>query len=138
MHQNALAFYRFFIDKKCVLTCSTISVAEYCVGGNFDELPWKDLQVLPFNINHAQRAGELAKLVFQHKNQLNLSHRNVIPNDTKLFAQADAESKIDAFATSDEECISVFNMIQTYQPVQFSILNIRKPFSETFGLLFAP
>ncbi len=40
--------------------------------------------------------------------------------------------------TADEECLGIFNIIQTYQPVYFSILNIRKPFSETFGLLFSP
>jgi len=65
---------------------STISIAEYCVGGDIHELPLKNLQVVPFNIDHAKRTGEFAKFIFQHKGNLNLKQRNIIPNNTKLFA----------------------------------------------------
>jgi len=74
---------------------STVSIAEYCVVGDVHELPLKNLQILPLNLGHAKRTGEFAKIVFQHKSKLNLKERNIIPNDTKLFAQADVEKSIE-------------------------------------------
>lgn len=67
---------------------STISIAEYCVGGNAAELPLRNLQILPFNFDHSKRAGELAKIAFEarKKSTLQVVMRNIIPNDTKLFA----------------------------------------------------
>lgn len=42
---------------------STISIAEYCVGGDVHELPLRNLQIVPFNFDHSKRTGELAKIV---------------------------------------------------------------------------
>src|SRR5690554_2310778 len=68
---------------------STIAIAEYCVGGDVHELPLKNIQILPFNLNHSQKTGEFAKIAFQAKNNgiLQVNKRVIIPNDTKLFAQ---------------------------------------------------
>ena len=60
---------------------STISVAEYCVRGDVHELPLRNLQIIPFNLDHAKRAGEFAKIIFQNKGKLKLNERNIIPND---------------------------------------------------------
>ena len=64
---------------------STISIAEYCVGGDVHELPLRNLQIVPFNLDHAKKTGEFAKIVFLNKSKLKLKERNIIPNDTKLF-----------------------------------------------------
>ena len=72
---------------------STISVAEYCVGGDVHELPLRNLQIIPFNLDHSKRTGEFARIVFQNKRKIKLTERNIIPNDTKLFAQADSEKQ---------------------------------------------
>ena len=72
---------------------STISVAEYCVGGDVHELPLRNLQIIPFNLDHSKRTGEFARIVFQNKGKIKLTERNIIPNDTKLFAQADSEKQ---------------------------------------------
>ena len=45
---NADGYYRYFLEKDFPMIISTISIAEYCVGGNINELPLKDLQILPF------------------------------------------------------------------------------------------
>ena len=136
LHKNVLGYYRYFLENHFVLKCSTISIAEYCVQGGVDELPLKDVQIVPFNFNHAQRAGQLAKVVFQNRNALNISSRNVIPNDTKLFAQADSEDEIEIFATTDEECIKVYKLLNSHQKLNFEIMNVRKPYTEAFGILF--
>lgn len=135
LHVNALGFYRHFLDKENRMKCSTISVAEYCVGGKIEELPLKNLEILPFNLRHAVTAGEFANAVFTQRNTLTLSNRAVIPNDSKLFAQANVETEIDYFATSDTECIKVFNLLNEKFSLQFKIINIREPFSSVLGVL---
>lgn len=135
LHQNALGYYRYFLEKNFVLKMSTISVAEYCVKGTLDELPLRDVQLLPFNIHHAERAGKLAAIVFQNKGKLILSDRKIIPNDTKLFAQADSEDLINKFATSDEECMKIYNLLKANGGLNFEVINIRHPYHESFGLL---
>lgn len=135
LHAYALDYYRYFLEKKFVLKTSTISIAEYCVRGTLDELPMQDVQIVAFNINHAVRAGKFASIVYQQRDKLDLPDRKIIPNDTKLFAQADTEEQIQKFATSDEECIKIFNLLNANSKLKFDIINIRKPYHETFGLL---
>ncbi len=135
LHGNTLEYYKYFLENDFILKASTISIAEYCVKGDIDELPLKDVQIIPFNINHAVRAGDLAAFVFQNKNMLDLADRRIIPNDTKLFAQADTEEQIQKFATSDVECIKVFNLLNQHSKLKFDIINIRNPYNETFGIL---
>lgn len=135
LHENVLAYYRYFLEKGHVLKVSTISIAEYCVRGNIDELPLHDIQVIPFNVSHAIQAGNLASFVFQKRDTFNLPDRKIIPNDTKLFAQADTKTQILKFATADLACIKVFNLLNEHLKLRFEIINIRIPYTETFGLL---
>lgn len=135
LHSNALGYFKYFLENDIALKCSTISIAEYCVRGSFDELPWRNLQVVPFNFNHGIRAGEFAKIVFKEKDRLDLNNPNIIPNDTKLFAQADIEMSTSHFVTSDEECIKIHNIIKAQGNAKFDIINIRIPYNETYGLL---
>lgn len=135
LHANALGYFRYFLEKEMIMKCSTISVAEYCVRGSADELPWRNLQIVPFNFNHGVRAGQFARIIFDEKNSLDLSARNIIPNDSKLFAQADIEETISHFATSDEECIKIHRTLKTKGNAKFDIINIRTPHNEIYGLL---
>jgi predicted nucleic acid-binding protein len=135
LHENTLQYYKYFLQNDFTLKVSTISIAEYCVKGEIDELPLKDIQIIPFNINHAIIAGNLAAVVFQNKDVLNLPDRRIIPNDTKLFAQADTEDQIQKFATSDIECIKIYNLLDQNRKLKFDIINIRNPYNETFGIL---
>ena len=135
LHDNALRYFRYFLENGFVLKCSTIAVAEYCVRGQADELPMANLKILPFNFDHAIRAGELAQHVFAHKNQLNLPNRTIIPNDSKLFAQADVDTEVSDFATSDVECIKIYTLLKQQFPLNFNIINVRNPWHETFGQL---
>lgn len=67
LFNNADGYFRYFLHNEIKMYISTISIAEYCVGGTINELPLKNLQVIPFNLNHSKRTGEFAKLVFQKK-----------------------------------------------------------------------
>ncbi len=89
LFKNADQYFKYFIDNEINMMISTISIAEYCVGGDIHELPLRNLQIVPFNLEHAKRTGEFARIIFKNKDKLKLKERNIIPNDTKLFAQAD-------------------------------------------------
>lgn len=135
LHSNALGYFKYFLEKDIVLKCSTISIAEYCVRGSHDELPWRNLQIIPFNFNHGIRAGEFARVVFEEKGNLDLINRNIIPNDSKLFAQADVDDSVSHFVTSDKECLKVHKILKKIVNAKFDIINIRTPYNEIYGLL---
>jgi hypothetical protein len=103
LFKNADGYFRYFLQKEITMMISTISIAEYCVGGDVHELPLRNLQIVPFNLDHSKRTGEFAKIVFLNKGKLKLSERNIIPNDTKLFAQADCENSVEFYLSSDSE-----------------------------------
>ena len=135
LFNNADKYFRYFLQNDIVMMVSTISIAEYCVKGDIHELPLKNLQIVPFNLDHAKQAGEFARIIFDNKQRLNLSSRNIIPNDTKLFAQADAEAKIEFYLSSDTESQKIYNLLRQLNKPKFQFLDLNIPYSETFGIL---
>ena len=135
LHLNAKGYFQYFLEKDIELICSTISIAEYCVGGDVHELPLKNLQILPFNLDHAKKTGEFAKIVFKNKNKLKLNERNIIPNDTKLFAQADTDQSIEFYISSDTESLKIYSLLKQHTNPKFQFIDLNIPYSETFGIL---
>lgn len=70
LFNNADKYYKYFLQKEIRLFISTISIAEYCVGGSVDQLPLKNLIVLAFNIEHAEKAGEYAQILYEARRNL--------------------------------------------------------------------
>ena len=116
---NADKFFRYFIQYDIKMMVSTISIAEYCVGGDIEELPLRNIQILPFNVIHAKRTGEFAKVVFEKKLKLHLPDRKIIPNDTKLFAQADCEKSIDFYLSSDSRSKKIYYLLKETMELKF-------------------
>lgn len=116
---------------------STISIAEYCVGGAIDQLPLKNLIMLPFNIEHAEQTGKFGRIVFDAKkeNELKVDERPIIINDAKLFAQAHLDERIRYYLTSDTRSFNIFNLIHSKLKLDFSFLNLRDDHAEIFGIL---
>jgi hypothetical protein len=135
LFKNADGYFRYFLEKELMMLISTISIAEYCVGGDVHELPLKNLQIVPFNLNHAKRTGEFAKIVFQQKNKLQLRERNIIPNDTKLFAQADMEKTVEFYLSSDIESFKIYKLLKEHTTPKFQFLDLNILHSQTFGIL---
>lgn len=119
------------------MNISTISIAEYCVGGAIDQLPLKNLKILPFNLDHAKRTGEFARLLFLERRSGNVAfkERTLIPNDSKLFAQADTDPGIGYFVTSDTESLKAYSVLWKRSKPDFEIIDITRPHFEAFGLL---
>lgn len=114
LHQNALGYFKYFLEHDFVIKISTIAIAEYCVRGEVSELPFKNTLIVPFNFDHAQRAGKMIAEVYAEKKKrgATITPRAVVPNDTKMFAQADVEPDINYYATADVECKKVYDMIK--------------------------
>jgi len=135
LFKNADGYFRYFLQEEIIMMISTISIAEYCVGGDVHELPLRNLQIVPFNLDHAQKTGKLAKIVFQNKGKLILNQRNIIPNDSKLFAQADHEKLISFYLSSDTESLKIYNLLKQNTTIEFQFIDLHTPYNETFGIL---
>ena len=137
LFKNADRYFRYFLQHEIDMLISTISIAEYCIGGNIHELPLKNLQIVPFNLNHAQRTGEFAKIAFQARStgSLQVNERKIIPNDTKLFAQADSEKAVEFYLSSDTDSLKIYNLLKQVTQPQFQFLDLNIPLAEVFGLL---
>jgi len=137
LHNNAKKYYRFFLENDITLKVSTISIAEYCVRGKIDELPLRNIRIIPFNLDEAKRTGEFAEAIFAENRVLKekLSPRAIIPNDSKLFAQADLDNSITLFITSDSRSKSTFSALKKRIKPKFEIIDIARPYNEAFGIL---
>ncbi len=135
LFKNADAYFRYFLDNEITMMISTISIAEYCVGGDVHELPLRNLQIVPFNLDHSKRTGEFAKIVFQNKGKLKLNERNIIPNDTKLFAQADIEKNVDFYLSSDTVSFKIYALLTREINPKFQFIDLNIPYNQTFGIL---
>ncbi|MBU3679936.1 MAG: type II toxin-antitoxin system VapC family toxin [Candidatus Kapabacteria bacterium] len=137
LFNNANSYFRYFLDRDVRMFLSTISIAEYCAGGQLQELPLRNVQVLPFNVDHGQRAGVLARDAFRARNTgiLQVESRVIIPNDTKLFAQADSESAIGCYVSADRESRKVYDALRGLRVLNFEFIDLHVPISESFGML---
>lgn len=137
LFKNADKYYQYFLQKEIKLFISTISIAEYCVGGTVDQLPLKNLIVLPFNIKHAEKAGEFGRILYEARKyrKLEVDERPIIINDAKLFAQAQVDERIDYYTTSDKRSINFYNSIKSRTDLNFTFVDIRDNHSEVFGVL---
>ena len=137
LHTSAKSYFRYFLENKFVLFVSTIAVAEYCVKGELDQLPFECVRVVPFNLNHAERAGDFAHTLYQAKGkgQYNPDQRLIIPNDTKIFAQASSVGAL-YFVTADTEASKAMAILSQERGFSVMHLDIHKPISAFSGTLF--
>lgn len=137
LFENADDYYKYLLKEKFDLVISTISIAEYCSGGDISELPLRNLQILPFNLNHGRRTGELARIAFQARRDkaLEIKEKLLIPNDTKLFSQADSEQYIQYYLSSDLESKKIYDVINASLKLHFTFIDLNIKHTESFGLL---
>lgn len=137
LHENAKGYFKYFLDNDIIMKISTISIAEYCVFGRIEELPLKNVFLVPFNLNHAEKAGAFASIIFSEKNisKESLHPRAIIPNDSKLFAQADIDNSITYFVTRDRRSQNTFRLLKNKTNPKIEIIDISVPHDQAFGIL---
>lgn len=137
LHQNAEDYYRYFLEKEIPMYISTITVAEYCVNGDISELPLRSVRIIPFNIQHAPIAGGFANILYSARktNDISVDNRLIIPNDVKLFAQAECTPDVRYFVTSDTKSSKLIDKISEKNVVSFEHMDIHDPYTLNFGIL---
>lgn len=136
-YANAQTYFKRFQEKDVTFFLSTIAIAEYGTGDDISHLPFKFCKTLPFNVNHAKVAALFAKTAFEAKRKgaISLEGRVIIPNDTKLLAQAEVE-KADIFLARDENFQKLAQFLKEKGLISFEFLDIRRAPGEFFGELF--
>jgi len=137
LHKNSVGYFKYFLKEDYILKISTITIAEYCVIGSVTDLPLKNLQILAFNLDHAIKTGEFAKIIFEENkiSKEKLHPRAIIPNDSKLFAQADLDPTVTHFVTSDVRSKNTLAKLKLHTNPKFEIITIQNPHFQVFGLL---
>jgi hypothetical protein len=138
LHSYARGYLKFLQEGDHLIYVSTIALAEYAVRDSIGNLPMRYLRVLPFNIDHAVSAGEFARIVFTKRDQLPADinqQRVIIPNDTKMFAQAHVTPTITHYLTADVKCEGIHKLLHTESSLAFQLLSVRAPHHLAFGVL---
>ena len=125
LHQVALGLFRNYVNSGIVCKVSTIALAEYGVKGDLHLLPSRYLQYVPFMYQHAEVASEFMRRILCVKRERGvvIQPRVIIPNDTKMFAQASADPEVSAFVSADAETKKVYDLLEN---PNFDFLNIRE------------
>lgn len=137
LHASAKAYYQYFLENNFVLCVSTVAVAEYCVKGELDHLPFECVRVVPFNLDHAEKAGGFARVLFQARDngQFTPEQRLIIPNDTKIFAQAFSINAL-YFVTADTKSSKAMDILANEKGFSVAHVDIHNPVSTFSGNLF--
>ena len=137
LHTSAKTYYQHFLENRYMLFVSTVAVAEYCVHGKLDELPFECVRVVPFNLDHAEKAGEFAHTLYQarHKGLYPPEQRLIVPNDTKIFAQASSIGAL-YFVTADTKASKAMDILAKERGFSVKHVDIHNPISSFSGTLF--
>lgn len=138
LHQNTVEYFKYFLENDYTLKVSTIAISEFCVKGTVDMLPLANMQILPFNYDHAVNSGRLGEIAFRKKKERGavITPRTVVPSDTKMFAQADLEEDITHYVSADSEATKVFSLINEEYKMKFDYVDISVSHRQVFGELF--
>lgn len=125
LHTAAMGWFRQFVEQGITCKVSTIALAEYGVKDDISHLPMQYLQVLPFHYNHAERAAGFMRTILRVKRERGavIQPRAVVPNDTKMFAQASTEADILSFVSADSEARKVYDLLEN---PNFGFIDIRQ------------
>lgn len=136
LHNNAVGYFRYFLENDFIIRMSTIAVAEFCVKDKIENLPLKNILLSPFNAFHATKTGECAKILFDAKAKgiLEVGARIMIQNDVKLLVQAQCESA-DYYLTSDANCKRMYDILKEQSQLSFEFADIHTSHNEKFGIL---
>ena len=137
LNKNATEYYKYFLENDFELCISTIALAENLTYSSIEEFPFKDVKIIPYNIDHAKKTGLFAKYLFEekHNKSMVINPRNIIPNDTKLFSQAEIIPGLEYFISSDTESKKIYKKLLTKFGLKYKFIDINTSCAEYFGTL---
>lgn len=136
LHQNAKAYFQYFLEQKIEMYLSSIVIAEYAVKDDPANLPLESVKVIPFDYFDGKTAGEFHAMLLQHKEQVAHIDRNVIKDDCKLVAQI-FNRKINGYITKDRKSFNqIIAPITASQRFSINLLDLEVPLKDFKGELF--
>jgi hypothetical protein len=136
LHQNALDYFKYFLQEKITLHVSTIVIAEYAVGDDPANLPLNNLQIETFDFLDGIAAGQFHKEIKGSSDNIPEYNRRIITNDVKIFAQIKAKN-IDAIISKDVNSIKQYlTPLTNLNLVNFKFIDLNTPLNLTLGQLF--
>lgn len=103
-HEAARLCFRACLDRQVPIYLSAIVIAEFSVKQSIFDLELRNFLVLPFNIDHALKAGHLWNLVERD----GASPRSAVKDDLKLIAQCACEAGISHVLTGDDRTLAKY------------------------------
>jgi len=136
LHQNAVDYFRYFLEKKVEIFLSSIAIAEYSVKDDIRNLPLKTMKIIPFDFFDGVTAGEFYSILLDKRQNLDSIERNVIKDDCKLIAQLH-NRKIDAYITKDRKSFTqIINPICKEKNFSIETIDLAIPLRDYTGELF--
>ncbi len=99
-HGTALQYFRACMRRQIPVDLSTIVISEFQVGQAINDLPLRNVVVLPFNVDHAMCCGLLMRQWPRDAGD----DRVRVKDDLKLIAQCDCEG-VSHLLTDDENTL---------------------------------
>jgi hypothetical protein len=136
LHDNALGYFRYFLENDDLIRMSTIAVAEFCVKDKIENLPLQQILLSPFNAYHASKTGECARILYDAKAKgvIEVDARILIQNDVKLLVQAECESA-KYYLTSDSRSKRMYDLLKEEGKLSFDFTDIHVPVSTKMGII---
>ena len=103
-HGAAKSYYKGCLERQVPLYLSTIVISEFAVRQAVTDLGLRNYFVLPFNIDHAIKAGQLWSLI----DRVPADPRVVVKDDIKLIAQCACEDGISHVLTGDDRTLAKY------------------------------
>ncbi len=101
-HQNAIAYFQYFLENKITIYISSIVIAEYSVKDNPHHLPLNTMRIAPFDFDDAKKVGEFHGIIKNSAIDKSNLNRLVIKDDCKILSQI-SNRNITAYITKDRE-----------------------------------
>ena len=136
LHQNALEYYKYFLEEKITIHVSTIVIAEYAVVDDPVNLPLNNFQIESFDFIDAKSAGLFHTHLKGNQENIEGYNRRLVVNDIKILAQIQTK-KIEGIISKDLKSLKQYItplIDANYLNVKFIDLNIT--LSQTLGKLF--
>lgn len=135
LNSNARLYYEYFLDEGWDIYVSTIASSEFGVKDNIFKLLDYPFNISAFEFEHSIKSSEMARIVFDEKAKrgAKFSSRLIVPNDTKMMAQAELLNA--CYITSDSESKKVYDILKNSNKISIDFIDLNTPISETFGII---
>jgi hypothetical protein len=116
-----------FIRQQINMRISTISIAEYCVKGDYDDLLKYELMLpISYHENMAIITSSFAKILLDAKRngitEFPDFNKKVIANDVKLLATANSNIDISYYISSDTGNQAMYDFLKTKTEIKFQFI----------------